>query len=57
MLVWLDKAHALIDPIKAAHQARACAAIVWLMKPGRAGRFFRRIARIRRRVQTAQPAE
>jgi hypothetical protein len=29
---------------------------VWLLKPGRGGRFFRRIARIRRRVQT-QPAE
>jgi hypothetical protein len=28
----------------------------WLMKPG-AGRFFRRIARIRRRVAGAQLAE
>jgi hypothetical protein len=55
MLVWLAKAHALVDPIKARirHRMRR---LIWLMKPGRSGRFFRRIARIRRRVQ-AQPAE
>ena len=56
MLVWLAKAHALIDPIKARIKRAHCAAGFWLMKPGRPGRFFRRLARIRRRVQ-AQPAE
>jgi hypothetical protein len=29
---------------------------VWLLKPGRGGRFLRRLARIRRRMQ-AEPAE
>jgi hypothetical protein len=55
MLLWLAKAHALVDPIKERirQQARR---LVWLAKPGRPGRFFRRIARIRRRVFT-QPAE
>ena len=51
----LAKAHALIDPIKAAIKRRM-RKLFWLMKPGRSGRFFRRIARIRRRMQ-AQPAE
>jgi hypothetical protein len=55
VLVLLDKAHALIDPIKLRIK-RAMRRYVWLLKPGRGGRFFRRIARIRRRVQT-QPAE
>ena len=55
MLVWLAKAHALIDPIKLRIK-RAHAPLFWLIRPGRSGRFFRRIARIRRRVQ-AQPAE
>ena len=55
MLVWLAKAHALIDPIKARIK-RAMRRYVWLFRPGRPSRFFRRIARIRRRVQ-AQPAE
>src|ERR1041384_1235758 len=55
MLVWLAKAHALIDPIKAAIKRRM-RRIMWLIKPGRSGRFFRRLARIRRRAQ-AQPAE
>jgi hypothetical protein len=62
MLVWLAKAHALIDPIK--HEIREWMAAVawrlrrwlWLMKPGRPGRFLRRIARLRRRAY-AQPAE
>jgi len=66
MLVWLAKAHALIDPIKTRMRewsARQLAPIrrrmrrlFWLMRPGRSGRFFRRLARIRRRMQT-QPAE
>ncbi len=49
MLVWLAKAHALIDPIKARIK-RAMRRWLWLMKPGRPGRFFRRLARIRRRA-------
>ena len=62
MLVWLAKAHAITDPIKhrikewladLRHRARRW---LWLMKPGRPGRFFRRIARIRRRA-FAHPAE
>jgi hypothetical protein len=55
ILVWLEKAHALIDPIKARIK-QAVRRLVWLAKPGRPSRFFRHIARIRRRVQ-AQPAE
>jgi hypothetical protein len=62
MLVWLAKAHALIDPVK--HELREWTASVtrrvrrwvWLMKPGRPGRFLRRIARLRRRAYT-QPTE
>jgi hypothetical protein len=62
MLVWLAKAHAIVDPIK--HRIKEWVAglkyrahrWLWLMKPGRSGRFFRRIARIRRRV-LAHPAE
>ena len=54
-LTLLAKAHTLIDPIKAAIKRRM-RRIVWLIKPGRSGRFFRRLARIRRRAQ-AQPAE
>lgn len=55
MLVWLGRAHALIDPIKARIK-RAMRRWLWLMKPGRPGRFFRRLARLRRRAYTA-PAE
>jgi hypothetical protein len=55
VLHWLERAHALIDPIKQRIR-RAVRRYMWLLKPGRPGRFFRRIARIRRRVQ-AQPAE
>jgi hypothetical protein len=55
MLVWLGRAHALIDPIKARIK-RAMRRWLWLMKPGRPGRFFRRLARLRRRAY-AQPAE
>jgi len=62
MLVWLAKAHAITDPIKhrikerladLRHRARRW---LWLLKPGRPSRFFRRIARIRRRA-FAHPAE
>ena len=55
VLVWLEKAHALIDPSKLSIK-QAMRRMVWLAKPGRPSRFFRHIARIRRRVQ-AQPAE
>ena len=62
MLIWLAKAHAITDPIK--HRIKEWLAALrhrarrwfWLMKPGRPSRFMRRLARIRRRVQT-QPAE
>ena len=69
MLTWLGWAHALIDPIKQEMRAwlrarlrpvrRRLASLVWLMKPKRAGRFLRRVVRIRRRMQArerAQPA-
>jgi hypothetical protein len=63
MLVWLAKAHALVDPVKqelrewTASATRQVRRLFWLMKPGRPSRFLRRVARIRRRVQAAQPAE
>jgi hypothetical protein len=52
-LYWLDKAHALIDPIKLSIR-RSMLRYVWLFRPGRSGRFIRRLARIRRRMQTAE---
>ena len=55
-LYWLEKAHALIDPIKLRIK-RSARRYVWLLRPGRGGRFMRRLARIRRRMQAAQPAE
>ena len=57
MLVWLAKAHAIVDPIKTRIKERLAAfklRVVRLMGSGRSG-FLRRLARIRRRVQT--PAE
>jgi hypothetical protein len=54
MLVWLDKAHALIDPIKLRIK-RTLRHFMWIAKPGRPSRFFRRLARLRRRAY-AQPA-
>jgi hypothetical protein len=66
VMLWLDKAHALIDPIKAALRAflarqlapirRRLASLFWLMKPRRAGRFLRRVAWLRRRAQRAAAA-
>ena len=60
MLVWLAKAHALIDPIKAqvrewlartlAPAKRRMRRLIWLLRPGRPGRFFRRVMRIRSRM-------
>lgn len=67
VLIWLAWAHTLIDPVKTevkmwiASQVRPLArrmrSMFWLMKPGRRGRFFRHAARIRRRIQSARPAE
>src|SRR5436305_7461723 len=54
MLTWLAKAHALVDPIKARIKD-TLRRLVWLAKPGRPSRFFRRIARLRRRAY-AHPA-
>jgi hypothetical protein len=62
MLLWLAKAHAIIDPIKYRISVwfrpikRRVRRWFWLMKPGRPSRFVRRLARIRRRAY-AQPAE
>jgi hypothetical protein len=55
MLVWLAWAHALVDPIKAQIKY-AARRWIWLLRPGRSGRFFRRIARLRRRAY-AHPAQ
>src|SRR5215204_3577586 len=54
VLTWLAWAHALIDPVKAEVRAwlahtirpitRQLRSMFWLMKPGRPGRFFRRVA-------------
>ena len=66
VMVWLDKAHALIDPIKAQVRAwfrrvvapirRRLASLFWLARPKRAGRFLRRLAWLRRRMQRAPAA-
>ena len=51
MLVWLDKAHALVDPIKARIRQS-----LRLFAPQRAGRTMRLLRRIRRRMSlTATP--
>ena len=55
ILMWLGRAHTLIDPLKLRIK-KAMRRLVWLAKPGRPSRLVRHIARIRRRVQ-AQPAE
>jgi len=63
MLVWLAKAHALIDPVK--HQVKDWLADVrrrarlWLstVMPNRSGGLLRYLARIRRRAQTDHPAK
>jgi hypothetical protein len=67
VLKWLAWAHALIDPAKTeirawiAHNIRPITrqlrSMFWLMKPRHAGRFFRHVARIRRRVQSPRAAE
>jgi hypothetical protein len=52
VLYWLARAHALIDPIKLAIKRRV-RRVMWLIKPGRSGRFFRHLARVRRRASIA----
>jgi hypothetical protein len=66
VLAWLDKAHVLIDPIKermrtwfrrqVAPIRRRLASLFWLARPKRAGRFLRRLAWLRRRMQRAPAA-
>lgn len=57
VILWLEKAHALVDPVKAELRAwlapirRRMRSVFWLMRPKRAGRFMRRVAWLRRRVQ------
>ena len=63
VLVGLEKAHALVDPIKAQVAAwmkpmrRRVRKLFWLLRPNRAGRFVRHVRRVRRlaaaRAQTA----
>jgi hypothetical protein len=67
VLKWLARAHALLDPIKAEVRLwitrqlrpirRRLHSLFWVLTPRRRGRFFRHAARIRRRVQSARPAE
>jgi hypothetical protein len=48
-VMWLrDWAHAQVEPIRSRIRS-----YFWLMQPHRAGRFFRRLARLRRRMQRA----
>ncbi len=46
-----DWAHGMVDPIM-----QRIRRLVWLSRPQRAGRFLRRIARLRRRVHRPEPA-
>lgn len=66
VMVWVTRAHALIDPIKqevrewiarnTASVRRRMRSLFWMMTPGRSGRFFRHLARVRRRMQRRAPA-
>ena len=61
VMFWLEKAHALIDPLKAELRAwirrqlkpirRRIRSLAWLMRPKRVGRFMRRALWLRRRMQ------
>ncbi len=51
ILALRDWAHAMVDPIM--HQIRR---LIWLSRPQRAGRFLRRVARFRRRLQRPEPS-
>jgi hypothetical protein len=67
VIAWLEWAHALVDPIKAevrtfiARQVRPIrrrlVRLAWLMKPRRAGRFLRRLALLRRRMQQREQGQ
>jgi hypothetical protein len=46
-----DWAHAMVDPI-----TRKIRRLIWLSRPQRAGRFLRRVARIRRHMRRPEPA-
>src|SRR5436305_8419815 len=57
LLALRDWAHSMVDPIR--HKIRR---LIWLSRPQRAGRFFRRVARIRRHMPrpeavTSPPAD
>ena len=50
--MWLrERAHALTEPIR-----QRIRQLVWLLKPQRAGRFFRRLMQLRRRAYRSHPA-
>ncbi|HEY1364876.1 MAG TPA: hypothetical protein VGF60_21710 [Xanthobacteraceae bacterium] len=49
VMLWLDRAHALIEPVK-----QRLRNLLRLLAPGRAGRALRLLERIRRRMQTAR---
>src|SRR6059058_959705 len=51
LLALRDWAHAMVDPI-----TRKIRRLIWLSRPQRAGRFFRRVARIRRHMRRPEPA-
>jgi hypothetical protein len=61
VILGLEKAHALIDPIKARLRVflmrqfgpvlRRLRSLIWLLRPKRAGRFMRRLTWLRRRSQ------
>jgi hypothetical protein len=67
VLKWLARAHALLDPIKAEVRLwiarhlrpvrRRVRSLLWVLRQRRSSRFIRHAARIRRRVQSARPAE
>ncbi len=48
----LDWAHAMVAPVK-----RRVRQYTYMLRPGNAGRFFRHVARVRRRMQHPAPAE
>lgn len=50
--MWLrDRAHEQTEPIRLRIRQ-----LIWLLKPQRAGRFFRRLMRLRRRAYRSRPA-
>ena len=50
--MWLrDWAHAQTEPVRERMRQ-----LMWLMKPQRAGRFLRRLMRLRRRAYRSRPA-